>query len=343
MNDKLIYVDEKSEIPLFGLDFIGLIDRGTNLIEIKPLTFCNLKCEYCFVSCGAYSKNFILDPNFIISQLKKLIEWKGAYDIEIHIAPYGEIFLYEPLFELLDKLWSIDGIEIISMQTNGVMLSPEIITKLEAHNLTRLNISLNTFNQELAAYLTNSKSYNINKLVNIIDRLLKSNIDVLLAPVWFPGINEKDIRKIIEYVFSHRSQGFTDKELQIGIQKYLIYKTGRKLKKIRPKTWGYFYKQLSELEKEFNLKLKLGPRDFGLHERPIYTLDIKEGEIIDVKIISQGRWKNECIGKITSEFATKILLNTPLEFSPKMIQKQLKVKVIKSSTHDNIITSFIPF
>ena len=37
MTNELIYVDENSEIPLFGIDFLGIIDRGTNVIEIKPL------------------------------------------------------------------------------------------------------------------------------------------------------------------------------------------------------------------------------------------------------------------------------------------------------------------
>ena len=48
INNKIIYVDKNSDIPLFGIDFIGIIDRGTNVIEIKPLTLCNLECKYCF-------------------------------------------------------------------------------------------------------------------------------------------------------------------------------------------------------------------------------------------------------------------------------------------------------
>jgi uncharacterized Fe-S cluster-containing radical SAM superfamily enzyme len=42
----------------------------------------------------------------------------------------------------------------------------------------------------------------------------------------------------------------------------LIYKTGRKIRKIRPRTWNYFYKQLTKLEKLYQIKLKLGPNDF---------------------------------------------------------------------------------
>ena len=41
----LISIDNESKIPLFGLDFIGILDRGTNLLEIKPITYCNIKCK----------------------------------------------------------------------------------------------------------------------------------------------------------------------------------------------------------------------------------------------------------------------------------------------------------
>ena len=127
MATDIIYVDEKSEIPLYGVDFIGAIDRGTNVIELKPLTLCNLKCKYCFVSAGDYDTNFIVDPNYLLKKIRDIIEIKGYYKIEIHFAPYGEILLYPKLFHLIKELWKIDGIEIISMQTNGLLLNEEII------------------------------------------------------------------------------------------------------------------------------------------------------------------------------------------------------------------------
>ncbi|MCK4380959.1 MAG: radical SAM protein, partial [Candidatus Lokiarchaeota archaeon] len=65
MSVSIINVDEKSKIPLYGVDFIGVIDRGTNVIEVKPITLCNLKCKYCFVSAGSYDTDFIVDPNYL--------------------------------------------------------------------------------------------------------------------------------------------------------------------------------------------------------------------------------------------------------------------------------------
>ena len=329
---------------MYGVDFIGVIDRGTNVIELKPLNLCNLKCKYCFVSAGDYDNTFIVSSDYLVEKVKEIINIKGNSNIEIHIAPYGEILLYPELDNFLKKLWSIEGIEVISMQSNGLLLNEHIIKNLDENKLSRINISLNTLNQEKAEYLCDCKNYNLKNLIKNIHNLLHTNIDVLLAPVWFPGENDKDIEEIIKFVIDLRDQGFTEKQIQIGIQKYLIYKTGRKLKKIRPKSWDYFYKQLSKLEKKYNLKLKLGPKDFGIHKRKaMIPLNFQKGDIIKLKIVSKGRWNNECIGKITNNIGIKVLLNRPFQYSDNLLGKEIEARVIKANYKDNIITAIFPY
>ena len=340
MTNEIIYVDEKSEIPLYGVDFIGVIDRGTNVIEIKPLTLCNLKCKYCFVSAGDYNSDFIVDLNYMLKKIRDIIKAKGHYKIEIHFAPYGEILLYPRLFDLIKELWKINGIEIISLQTNGLLLNEKIIDQLEKVKISRINISLNSLNQEKANYLCNCENYNIENLTKNISLLLDTNIDVLIAPVWFPGENDNDIEDIIRYVLDLRNEGFSERKIQIGIQKYLIYKTGRRLKKIRPRSWGFFYKQLSRLETKFNIKLKLGPRDFGIHKRKtVASLNFKKNDPVRLKLISKGRWKREYIGKLNDNFGIKVLFNKPINHPEKLLGKDIRAKVIKANYKDNILTA----
>jgi len=340
MKPEIIYVDKKSQIPLYGIDFIGVIDRGTNVIELKPLTLCNLKCKYCFVRAGDYHTNFVVDPEYLIEKVEEIVEIKGKYKIEIHLAPYGEILLYSKLFELIENLWKIKGIEIISMQTNGLLLNKETIEELEKVHLSRINISLNSLNHEKANYLSNCVDYNINNLIENINFLLNTKIDLLIAPVWFPGENDNDIEDIIEFIINLRNKGYSENKIQIGIQKYLIYKTGRKLKKIRPKSWGYFYTQLTNLEKKYDIKLKLGPKDFGIHKRTsVAFLKFKKNDIMDLTVISKGRWKNEFIGKINENFGLKVLLSKSISNPDNLIGKNIKVKIIKANYKDNILTS----
>jgi len=343
MTDELIYIEETSNIPIMGVDFIGIIDRGTNVIELKPLTLCNLRCKYCFVKAGDYHTNFIIDYKYLIRKVRDAVNLKGHYDIEIHIAPYGEILLYSDLYKLINELWKIEGIKTISMQSNGLMLNSKCIELLSYNKLTRINISLNTLNENLANYLCACSNYDVEKVLKNIESLLDSKINVLLAPVWFPGENDLDIEEIIKYVLHLRNKGYSENNIQIGIQKYLIYKTGRKLKKIRPKSWDYFYKFLSKLEKKYNIKLKLGPNDFGIHKRKIIDpTELKKNDLIEMEIVSQGRWKWECIGKIKKDFGIKLLLKKPLTFSEDLIGKVIKAKVIKANYKDNILTASYP-
>ncbi|MFX0021368.1 MAG: radical SAM protein [Candidatus Hermodarchaeota archaeon] len=340
MSNEIIYVDENSEIPLFGVDFLGIIDRGTNVIEIKPLTLCNLKCKYCFVKAGDYTTNFIINPDYLIEKIEDIVNIKGNYKIEIHFAPYGEILLYPNLFKLIKEIWKIKGIEIISLQSNGLLLNEDIIKKLEDAKITRINISLNSLNPEEVNYLCNTNNYDLNNLLKSISRLLNGTIDVLLAPVWFPGENDRDIEDIIKYVKDLRKRGYSETKIQIGIQKYLVYKTGRKLKKIRPKSWGYFYKQLALLEKTYNIKLKLGPQDFGIHKRETSaSLNVQKNDFIKLKVVSKGRWEHEYIGKTDNNFGIKVLLDQPFSQPEKFIGREIKAKIIKANYKDNILTA----
>src|SRR3989338_539992 len=43
------YIHRNSGIPLIGTNYFGIIDRGTNTIEVKPLTSCNISCIFCSV------------------------------------------------------------------------------------------------------------------------------------------------------------------------------------------------------------------------------------------------------------------------------------------------------
>ncbi|HUW90794.1 MAG TPA: radical SAM protein [Candidatus Nanopelagicaceae bacterium] len=343
MNGKIQYVDKISKIPLMGVDFLGIIDRGTNVIELKPLTLCNLQCKYCFVNSGKYNTNFVVDSNYLIEKVLDLVQIKGDYSLEIHFSPYGEILLYKELESLLKRLSDIKGISIISMQTNGLLLSKPVIDKLKKSKLTRINISLNSLKEETDCYLCNCTQYDVDKLIKNIYTLMNSNIQVLIAPVWFPGENDKDIEEIIEFVLNVRNEGYSKSQLQIGIQKYLIYKTGRTLKKIQPKSWDYFYSYLSKLEKKFNIKLKLGPKDFGIHKRKrVSTLDLQKKDLLKIEIVSKGRWENECIGKINDSLGIKVLLKKPLVFSEPLIGKVIEAEVIKANYKDNILTAIFP-
>ncbi|MHA1745499.1 MAG: radical SAM protein [Promethearchaeota archaeon] len=331
---KFIHVNDTYPIPLYGLDFLGILDRGTNVLEIKPITLCNLHCRYCFVKAGDYDINFVADVDYLIKWLKKAVKAKQCDDLEIHLAPYGEIFLYKEVFALIREIRKIPEVKIISLQSNGLLLTNEKIQQLEDAGLDRLNLSLNSMDEAKCSYYCDVPHYDLPHLLNMFDRILASSMDLLIAPVWFKGVNDKGIDDIIAYVKQKEHEGFSWPKLRLGIQNYLTYRTGRKIRKAHQREFGYYYKILRQMEKQHHLKLKLGPNDFGIHRTGAIFPPVKLNDIDTVEIMMMGRWKNEFIARLNDEWAVKVLSDIHLE-----VGKRLSVKFIKSSLRGNLLTA----
>ena len=74
--NKAIFIDEDSTLPLIGLQFLGIVDKGSEIIELKPITNCNADCSFCSVDEGPSSKKeieFIVDKDYLVSQLNSLL------------------------------------------------------------------------------------------------------------------------------------------------------------------------------------------------------------------------------------------------------------------------------
>ena len=76
-NKTTIYIHQSSGIPLIGTNYFGLIDRGTNIIEVKPITSCNISCVFCSVDEGHYSRrkvDFVVEKDYLVNEFRKIIE-----------------------------------------------------------------------------------------------------------------------------------------------------------------------------------------------------------------------------------------------------------------------------
>ncbi|HME50990.1 MAG TPA: radical SAM protein [Candidatus Lokiarchaeia archaeon] len=298
----LIKITEESQIPVFGLDFIGILDRGTNLIEVRPTTLCNLRCGYCYANSGNYDNEFEIDEGFLVNAFKEVACFKELGDIEAHVDPYGEGLLYKDIFQFINDMKGVEGVCRTSMQSNGTLLNDETIGKLRDAGLNQINVTVNAMDPTLARKLACRDSYDLEALLATIPCLLDQHIDIVLAPVWFFGVNDAEIEKIIVFYKDLKERYPGIKEIRIGIQNYLVYKTGRKLGKVRQREFNFFYKQLRALEKKYDTKLLLSPKDFDIHPAPVYKPTVLDGMnkngMIDITIVSHGRQEREFIGNI---------------------------------------------
>jgi uncharacterized Fe-S cluster-containing radical SAM superfamily enzyme len=245
--------------PVVGSLRFGLVDRDTNLIEVRPITGCNLNCIYCSVGEGIESDkiDYVVSKDLLISEFKKLAEKKT--NIEAHIGPQGEPLMYAHLAELIKGLKAVDNVNVISIDTNGVLLTPEIIDKLADAGLTRVNLSMNALDPELAKKLAGT-GY---------------KMDLIIAPVMLSGINEQEMPKIIEFAKSIRAK--------VGIQNFLEYSGGRN--PVKQIEWPDFYSKLKKWELDYGVKLILTKEDFGISKQKTLEKPFKKNQTIEAEII----------------------------------------------------------
>jgi len=289
--NQIIRITKESGIPLVGLVFIGCIDRGTNLLQIRPTSFCNLNCTFCSVDSGAYSTthpvSYEVEINYLMQWVKEIVEYKGP-GVEANFDSVGEILTYPNFLQLVEETVKLENVSKISMQTNGTLLSKNNIDKLEKLGMGQINLSINSLNNEKAKLFSGTQDYDVQHILEMAEIISKSKIQLLLAPVFMPGVNDSDIEDIIQLAQKLNAK--------LGIQKYEIYKYGRQHKPAKHINWWKFYKQIEQWEKKYNTRLKLTAEDMRIEKRKRLPQIFEKGEKITVEVKAPGWVKGQMIG-----------------------------------------------
>lgn len=293
---KIIYIDENSEIPLIGSDEFGIIDRNTSIIEVKPSTGCNFSCTYCSVNEGINNKthDILIDPYYLAECVGEISKDK-KHPVECNIGPHGEPFLYPFMNELIRSLKEQPNVKVISVNTNGSLLTKEIIDNAFSAGLSRLNLSLNSLNQESLDRMKGN-SFPLKHILEMIEYCKEKNYPVLLAPLIVPTFNDdpkKDIEPLIKLATTIKSPYPT-----IGFQKFLAYKGGRNpVKEEQP--FDEFFNLLKPFEEKYNVILtpKKDYNPFEIYVDKTLEKPMLKNQKVKVNIIGVGRVPSETICK----------------------------------------------
>jgi uncharacterized Fe-S cluster-containing radical SAM superfamily enzyme len=291
-------ITEESGIPLLGSLYFGIIDRGTSLLQVRPSCGCNLNCTFCSVDAGpktlTRATSYEVDMEYLLGAVQEIARFKGP-GVECHIDSPGEPLMYRRLPDLVAALREIEEVTAISLQTNGTLLDSAIIAALESAGLDRINLSLHALDPAMAKELAGVDWFDINKLTESARAVARSRIDLLIAPVYIPGINESEIPKLIRFA---QEIGAGKRFPPLGIQKFEHYRYGRSPKGVKAQSWWQFYnRSIVPWEKESGLRLRLDPvRDFGTVRRPFVPLAFAKGEKVTVEIRAPGWIRGEMLG-----------------------------------------------
>jgi hypothetical protein len=283
-----IYIHRQSGIPLIGTNEFGLIDRGTNIIEVKPLTGCNFQCNYCSVDEGKNDKthDYIVECEYLVEEAAKLAKGK-THPVEFNIGPQGEPFLYPKMVELVRGLRAIPNTGVISVNTNGSFLTEKLIDDLAEAGLTRINLSLNALEQEKADEIAGRK-YPLERVLKMIE-YSQGKIAVLLAPTIIPGQNDDQVEGLVKLGMKLKSEFPT-----IGMQNYLEYQKGRTPMKAR--SFEEFFAMLKPIEEKYGVNLThVANEDFHIYDEPEPPKPFRKNQVVKMKIMLPARYPGEIV------------------------------------------------
>lgn len=278
-----VYIHKNSGIPLFGSLFFGIVDKGTDMLELKPITSCNIDCAFCSVDEGLSSKkqlDFVVEKDYLVEETRKLLEFKGQ-PVHIYINPHGEPLLYADIVELVSDLSKLKYVKAISIITNGSLLNDALAEKLIKAGLTELNISLNSLKADKAKQLAGTDSYDVARIISVIERI-KGRIKIIITPVLLDGINNNDIEELVAFCKKNN--------FEILIQNFLCNKRGRK--PVKEMSFDRFYSYLKSLEDKYSINLVKTGKIVKTKE---LAKPFRKGDVIEAKIFSQGRYADESL------------------------------------------------
>lgn len=132
-------------------------DRKIDYLRISVTDRCNLRCRYCMPEEGIklLHHNDILSYDEITGFTRIAVK-NGVTKVRI---TGGEPLVRKGIVFLVSAIAKIDGINDLSMTTNGLLLK-QFAGDLRHAGLQRINISLDTVDPEKFAYITRSDSLN---------------------------------------------------------------------------------------------------------------------------------------------------------------------------------------
>lgn len=168
--------------------------REIDYIRISVTDRCNLRCLYCMPNgIEKIDKEKILSDEDILDIVKEAV----ALGIKKVRITGGEPLVRKGIYELIQKINNIEGVQEIVLTTNGSLLHGHV-KKLKTIGVSRVNLSIDSLNKE-----TLNK---ISKIAVDIDHetLIQELIEEEMTPikintVLLKGINDYEVPNLIAF------------------------------------------------------------------------------------------------------------------------------------------------
>ncbi|XP_076339055.1 molybdenum cofactor biosynthesis protein 1-like [Tachypleus tridentatus] len=221
--------------------------RKHSYLRISLTERCNLRCQYCMPEDGIkLTPNSRLLTTDEIVTLAKLFVQEGVQKIRL---TGGEPLIRKDVVDIVGHLAQINGLETISMTTNGILLNKKL-PELKRAGLHQLNISLDTVFPTKFEFLTRQRGWE--QVIKGIEHALQLGYSpVKVNCVVMKGFNEDEICDFVRWT--------EKKDLDIRFIEYMPFRGNE----WNSKKMVTYMEMLEIVKREWaNLsRLKDGPND----------------------------------------------------------------------------------
>lgn len=167
--------------------------RRVNYLRLAVTDRCNLRCFYCMPEDGLnwLSRAELMSYEEMVRACSLLVKM-GIEKIRI---TGGEPFVRKDIMQLLTGLSKLDGLNELSMTTNGVLTAP-YVADMKKLGIRSVNLSLDTLDAN--RFFTITRRDEFANVMETMQELLRHDIEVKINAVVMDGKNTQDILPLVE-------------------------------------------------------------------------------------------------------------------------------------------------
>ncbi len=173
--------------------------RNIKYMRISITDRCNLRCKYCMPEEGIPSMGHQQIISF--ENIEKVVKASVKLGITKYRITGGEPLVRKGVVGLIESLSAIEGVETLTMTTNGILL-PQFADQLKTAGLDRINISLDTLNHRKYSEITRGGHLEdafagINAAMRASLKPIKINVVVM------KGFNDDEIMDFVQLTYQY--------------------------------------------------------------------------------------------------------------------------------------------